>query len=152
MINTQALNYQLVVDRVSATNGATITSGQIDTLGYDQLTVLISSSTSNAATNKPATLRLTESDDTVLTNFAAITTLTGGTATNNFTIPNMQTATSTQPYAVLNVDCKARKRYITLEVSPVTTQTFVAYGILSRAEIAPTTTTLANVSGVIVNA
>lgn len=151
MIHAQNRKFVVAIAQVSATNGATITSQQIDCRGFDYLSIVIQNTTSNAATNKPATLRLTESDDTVLTNFAAITALVGGGA-GGFTIPNMETATSTKPYAILNVDLLKRKRYITLEVSPVTTQTFVAIAELTRADEAPTTASKQNVSGVVVNA
>lgn len=151
MIHQQNRKYVKLVGRVSATNAATITSEQLDTRDWDYASIIIENSTSSAATTKPGTLRVTESDDTVLTNFAAIATLTGGTATGNFTIPNMETATSANVYAVLNIDLKARKRYLTVEISPTTTQTFTVIAELSRGKQNPTEAG-DGVSGIVVNA
>jgi len=139
MIYAQNVQSFVILKQESATNGATLTSVQVDTLGYDYCKITLVGTTSNNATNKPATLRVTESDDTVLTNFAAVTALVGG-GTGGFTIPNSPTATTTAPYAVFNIDTRYRKRYLTLEVSPVTTQTFMALAQLSRAGQVPSGT------------
>jgi len=136
MMHLQNLNYAVVLKQQSATNGATLTSDAIDTKGFDELTIILHSTTADAASNKPATLKLTESDDTVATNHANISGALGGT---DFTIPNMPTATTTAPYARFSLNLTKRKRYIKLLVSPVTTQTFSAIGILGRAEELPDT-------------
>lgn len=145
MVFSQNVKSLVVIKQQSATNAATLTSDQIDTKGYDYLTVYVIGTTSNDATNNPATLRLTEFDTTVVSSFTAIAAFTGDGA-SGFTIPSSPTATTTAPFAMLNVDLKGRKRYITLEVSPVTTQTFTAIALLSRAEQVPTGTTNLNVA------
>lgn len=148
MIFGQNVANYVVLKQQSATNGATLTSDQIDCVGYDYAVINIIGTTSNNATNKPATLRVTESDDTVLTNFAAVTALVGG-GVGGFTIPSAPTATTTAPYAVLKVDLRYRKRYLTVEISPVTTQTFTAFAQLFRAKQLPIGTTAENAAVVV---
>ena len=145
MYKLQNLAYDVVVAQVSATNGATITSGQIDTRGYDEVAIIVHGTTSNAATNNPATLRVTESDDTVLTNFAAVAALVGDGA-SGFTIPNSPTSTTTAPFVIMHVKTGPRKRYLTVEISPLTTQTFSVIAAKGRASQAPVNTTSQNVA------
>lgn len=146
MVNLQNIRPEVVIKQEAATNGATLTSDAVDTKGYDYCTFLVHGTTSNSATNNPATLRVTESDDTVATNFAAIAALTGDGA-SGFTIPNSPTATTTAPFAQLDVNLSGpRKRYLKVEVSPITTQTFSVIALLSRAEEAPVGTTEQNVA------
>lgn len=137
MLHTD-IAYRLPIAFTSTTNGATAT-GNIDTLGFDYCRISVLLPTSDAVTDKPATLKISESDDTVVTNFATVSGFLGGT---DFTNPNaISSATSiTQPYAVLNVDCRPRKRYLKVSVSPTTTQVIVVMAELSRAEVTPATT------------
>jgi hypothetical protein len=138
----QKVAYALPINFASTTNGATAT-GNIDRLGYDYVSVAVLLPTSDAVSNNPSTLKISESDDTVVTNFADVTAFVGDTA---FTIPNCVTAASqvTAPFAVLNVDCKNRKRYLKVSVTPLTTQVIVAHATLSRGKTSPDTTTEAN--------
>ncbi len=129
---------------VSTTAGAT-TTGTVDTLGYDFCTIDVLLPTADVVSNKPATLKLSESDDTNSSNFADVTGFVGGTSP--FTIPNCFTSTSliTQPYATFNVDTRARKRYLKLSVSPQTTQIITAVAQLTRAAVTPSTSSQATV-------
>lgn len=140
----------LVLNQASTTNGATA-SGNIDTLGYDYVNLDVIMTTSNDATNNPSVLKLSESDDTVVTNFADITEFVGD-GTGGFTIPSAITAATSidGPYATFNVNCRGRKRYLKLSVSPVTTQSITAIAQLGRAHEEPVGTTDQSVS-VIVN-
>lgn len=148
MIGIQNLEYFIAIDGVSATNGATITSGNIDRLDADAITIVLNGTTSNNATNNPATLKLQESDTTDATNFADITAFVGDGA-SGFTIPASPTATTTAPYAVLEVTGIGRKRYLRLLVSPVTTQTFTALAILGRPRELPNSATEQNAAIVV---
>lgn len=136
----------LAINQASTTNGGTA-SGNIDTLGFDYASIDILLTTSNDATNNPSVLKLSESDDTVVTNFSDIAAFTGDGA-SGFTIPSAITAATsiTGPFATLNVDLRGRKRYLKVSVSPVTTQTITALAQLGNAEQAINSATDANAS------
>lgn len=134
----------VVINDTGVTNGETAT-GNIDTLGYDWLTLDVFMSTSNDTTNNPSVLKLTESDDTVVTNFAAITKFTGDNA-SGFTIP--AAVTSGNWLFKFNVDCRGRKRYLKLSVTPVTTQQVTAIANLGVGDEAPATTATGDMKGV----
>jgi hypothetical protein len=148
MILQQNFKYTLPINASSTTNAGTA-SGNIDTLGFDYVSIAILCPTSDAVSNNPSVLKLSESDDTVVTNFADVSGFVGDT---DFTIPNCYTAATqiTGPLAVLNVDCKARKRYLKVSISPLTTQIFTAVAMLGRPEQSPNSTAEAN-ADVVVN-
>lgn len=124
----------IVISQASTTNAATA-SGNIDTLGYDWATIDVITATSDSTSNNPSVLKVAESDDTVVTNFADITALVGD-GVGGFVIPNAVTAGN---WGVkLNVDCRHRKRYLKVSVSPTTTQVITCIANLSRGEQKPT--------------
>jgi len=133
----------IAINQASTTNGGTA-SGNIDTMGYDFVDIDIITTTSNDTTNNPSVLKLSESDDTVVTNFANISGAVGDT---DFTIP--AAVTSGDWGMKFRVDCRARKRYIKVSLSPVTTQVVTAIGNLSMAEQSPENTTDANVKALV---
>lgn len=110
------LKSAVVINDSGVTNGESAT-GNIDTKGYDWMTLDVMMTTSNDATNNPSVLKLSESDDTVVTNFADISGAVGDT---DFTIPAADT--SNDDIYKFNVDLRGRKRYIKLSVTPTTTQ------------------------------
>lgn len=124
----------------STTNGAT-QSANVDTLGYDRCQIIVIEDASNAATNNPSVLKVSESDDTVVTNFANVSGLVGDT---DFTIANSVTS-GIQAALLADVDCRKRKRYLKVSVSPTTTQVLTAVAVLSRADEMPNDATGANV-------
>jgi len=131
------------LDETSTTAAATATA-RFDTLGYDQLSIMVRAGTANVVSNKPTVLKLQEADTTDASNLANISGFVGGT---DFTIPNANTAATAtlQNDYQFNVDCRARKRYIVVSISPATTQLVKAVGVLTRGEAAPNTTGRANV-------
>ena len=137
----------IMMDLLSSAAAATGT-GRVDTLGFDFVSIDTVMATSTA-TNPPTRLRLMESDDTVVTNFANIVPFTGGTATSatvGFVIPNSRTNTNTFYGVKFNVDLRGRKRYLRLEVSPAdTNQITSAVANLHRGDEAPVNATDANV-------
>jgi len=151
MIPMQNAVYAVLTKQEAATNGATLTSDQLDCLGCDAVTFIVHATTSNNATNKPSVLKLQEADTTDATNFADVTAFVGG-GTGGFTIPSAPTSTTTAPYAIWNVDTRYRKRYLRALVSPVTTQTFsiIAVKPAHRLEQVATSTTTIN-AAVVVN-
>ena len=89
-----------------------------------------------STSNNPTTLKLSESDDTEATNFSDITGFEGD-ATDGFTIPAVS---GTLPTVVdMNVDCRARKRYLKVTLTPgVATQIVGATAVLGKAKESPT--------------
>lgn len=139
----RAKKTQMVVP-ASFTNAATA-AGYVDCIGYDFLTVDVSMSTADAVSNKPSVLRLLETDATQPTASSNYATFAGYVSGTDYTIPNaISAATSiTQPFATFNVPLQGRKRYIRVEVSPVTTQIVSALAQLTRAEQSPSTSSQA---------
>lgn len=123
------------LDETSKTAAATATA-RFDTLGYDHLAIMVRAGTADVVSNKPTVLKLQEADTTDASNLANISGFVGGT---DFTIPNANTAATAvlQNDYMFSVDCRARKRYIVVAISPATTQLIKAVGVLSRGEAAP---------------
>jgi hypothetical protein len=137
-----------VIAPQSVATNATPT-GNIDRLGFDYVAVDVQLDSQTSTTSKPATLKLTESDDTVATNFAAITAFTGGTqvnTTSGFVIPNAQAGANVFRFGV---DCRARKRYLKVSVtSGDAAQIMGVTASLRRAKEVPATgTATAHASG-----
>lgn len=132
----------LVVTPASFTNGATA-SGVINVQGFDFASIDIAMSASNDVTNNPSVLTLGEGDTS--TSFTNISGFVGDT---DFTIPNAQT-TVDKVFARLNLNTRARKKWLKVAVSPVTTQIISITANLSRAEKVPANTTEANVAVVV---
>lgn len=149
MLNLANIKSAVVIKQEAATNAATLTSDNIDTLGADFVKIIVHATTSNNATNNPSVLKVQECDTTVDTSFADVTALVGD-GTGGFTIPNCPTATTTAPLAILNVDTRARKRYLRVKISPITTQTFSVIALSGRNEQSPVGTTAEN-CGVVVS-
>lgn len=147
MLRLQNLKYVVALKQQSATNGETLTSDNIDTLGFKEVAIIVHGTTSNNATNNPSVLKVQESDTTDATNFADITALVGDGA-SGFTIPNSPTATTTAPFAVLHVNRQPgnRKRYLRVLLTPVTTQTYSVIAAMGRAEELPNSATEQNVA------
>lgn len=136
------------LDETSKTAAATATA-RFDTLGYDHLQIAVRAGTADVVSNKPTVLKLQEADTTDSSNLADIAAFVGGTATSatvGFVIPNANTAATAvlQNDYMFSVDCRARKRYIVVAVSPATTQLIKAVGVLSRGENAPNTAAKVN--------
>jgi len=114
----------------ASTGTAATASGVIDTLGYEEVKVCVLLDSAASTSNNPVTLSLTESDDA--TTYSAIAAFTGD-ATNGFTIPNADTA---NPQVVeMNVDCRARKRYLKVLVTPGTAAQIVgATAVVGKAK------------------
>jgi len=135
----------IVIAQASTTNAATAT-GNIDTKGFDFMTLDVIMATSDDTTNNPSVLKLTESDDTVATNFAAITAFTGD-GTGGFTIPACVTEGNWG--MKFNVDLRGRKRYLKLSISPLTTQVITAIANLCHGDESPDNTTDADVKALV---
>jgi len=142
-------NVKTVVPFAPASTATNATAaGNIDTLGYDYCSVDVILDSAGATSSNPAVLKLTECDTTVVSSFVAITAFTGDNTSGGFTIPAADTA---NPQCVkLNVDCRGRKRYLKLSVTPAGAAQIVgAVANLSRAELSPTTDALAGCAEIV---
>lgn len=122
----------IMLQTTSATNAATVTA-RLDTLGADFVTLDIVSTTSDNATNNPSVLKLGESDAQT----GPYTDVSGFVGDTDFTIPNWHTATADAKPVKMNVDCRHRKRYLQLTISPVTTQSFTVVANMALNESTP---------------
>ena len=124
---------------------AATASGNVDTLGYDFAVVDLIESASNAATNNCSVLKISESDDTVVSNFADVSGLIGDT---DFTIPASVTS-GVQSVVQMRIDLRGRKRYLKLSASPLATQILTGVAHLHIGEEVPVNATDAG-TGVLV--
>ena len=135
-----------VTGTMSATNGGTATSSNIDLLGVDYVTIDIAATTQSASTQagSPSVLKIQECDTTVASNFVDVTNFRGGsaTATNLDFVVGIGKTTGINAYK-FNVDARNRKRYLNVVISPTTSQTFEVTANGFRNEQAPTTATKA---------
>lgn len=138
---TKSLMGRLDTGETGITAAGTAALVQLDCINYDYLSLDVMLGTANVVSNKPTVLKLQESDDTVVSNFANISGFVGGT---DFTVPN--SLTSANNIYRFDVDLRARKRYLQVVVSPATTQEIAYNGRLSRAAEAPTTATQVGVA------
>lgn len=132
----------------SATNAGTYTSSNIDTLGFDFLTIDISATTQSASTQagSPSVLKIQECDTTVASSFVDVVGFRGGSATaTNVDFVVGIGVTSGQNAYKFNVDARTRKRYLNVVISPTTTQTFRVTANGLRGEQSPSTAAKANV-------
>jgi len=133
----------LAINQLSTTNGAT-TSGVIDTLGYDFAEIDVIATSSNNVTNNPSVLKLSESDDAT-----TYTDVSGAVGDTDFTIPAVYTSTASDYKVKFSVDCRPRKRYLKVSVSPVTTQIITAIANLHKGDEGPNSATDASVDALV---
>ena len=121
----------LAINQLSTTNGAT-TTGVIDTLGYDFAEIDVIATSSNNVTNNPSVLKLSESDDAT-----TYTDVSGAVGDTDFTIPAVYTNTASDWKVKFSVDCRPRKRYLKVSVTPITTQILTAIANLHKGDEGP---------------
>lgn len=124
MKHLQAATYSQLIDVADA--ATTALTANLDTQGAVNATVLVSLSAEANTNSTNVAIQLSESDDTVVTNFATFD------ADFNRTVDN-----TSGVVAVNHLDLKGRKRYIRLTVTPDTTTNgavgISAVGILDKA-------------------
>jgi hypothetical protein len=142
----------VAINAVSATAAGTVTSSVVDTLGYDWATIDVWGTTQAASTQagSPSVLKLQECENTTASNFVDITGFRGAsaTATNVDFLVGVGVTSGVNNYK-FNVDLRARKRYLSIVISPATSQTFYGVVNLGRGEQAPITAAKANVLSLI---
>ena len=147
-MNLQGNKFFQIISPQSVASSATVTSNQFDTVGFDELQIMITRETH--ATGVLSALTLQQSDTTDATNFANVTGYVAGT---DFTLasiaPGTNTATATP--AVFNFDLRGKKRYFRINATPSVAAGYMsATAQLSRASVTPITAANAGVT-VLVN-
>ena len=143
MIHSQ--NHKVVGDVPTAAIGATATATlTIDTIGYDHASVVVLRA-ANASTVFANVIKVEESDDN--SSYANVTALVGG-GTGGFSIPAIAaSATGSASILKLDVDTKAKKRYLKVSYTPGASATVAIVANLGRGEVSPETAAQAGVIG-----
>lgn len=124
---------------VASSETATLT---IDTNGYEHASVTVVRA-SNASTVFASALKVEESDDN--SDYSNVTALVGG-GTGGFTIPTVS-STSVPSIVKMDIDTKARKRYLKVSMTPNTAVNVSMQARLSRGAVAPASASEAGVIG-----
>jgi hypothetical protein len=145
MIHLQ--NNKIVGDVPAAAVGATATATlTIDTIGYDVASVAVLRA-SNASTVFANAIKIADSDDN--STYTDVTALVGG-GTGGFSIPAIAaSATGSASILKLDVDTKARKRYLRVSYTPGASANVSIVARLGRGEETPVTTTEVGVIGIV---
>ncbi len=142
---TPQLKPAVALNAVSVgTSGGTLVGEVIDTRGCDWATIDIWGTTQSASTQagSPSVFKLTESDTT--SGFADIVGFRGGsaTATNvDFVVGIGYVTTTLFNSYKFNVDLRARKRYLQVAITAISSQTFFGMANMGRCEQSPSTAT-----------
>lgn len=140
MIHSQNEKSAVLINPASVASTATAT-GWVDTIGYEYASIDVILDSVAAASNNPVTFNLQEG---TITNPSSATNISGFVGDTDWTIPNM--VTNAASIVRMDVDLRTRERYLTLDITPATTQIIGAVCRLSRAKDAPDTTTEAGVT------
>jgi hypothetical protein len=144
MIHAQ--NHKVVAEVPSAAVGATATATlTIDTIGFDHASVTVLRA-SNASTVFASVIKVEESDDNSA--YTNVTALVGG-GTGGFTIPAVS-STSATSILKMDIDTRAKKRYLKVSYTPGATATVAITARLGRGEESPISNTDAGVIGRVV--
>jgi hypothetical protein len=114
MMSLQNTCTKVMIKPQSLSNNATAT-GYIDTLGYDEAAVDFILDSQAGTTSSPTLMKLSEADTTDASNFSDISGLVGD-ATDGFVIQSVSSTVAT--IHRLNVDLRARKRYLRAHFTP----------------------------------
>lgn len=148
-MNLQGLKSVCPLGPVSMTAAAALTSASIDCKGYEELQLVVTKTTH--ATDYITVLTIQQSDDTVLTNFAAVTGYVAGTDWTLASLTGGTNAATEKAAGVFNIDLRGKKRYFRVLVTNGGVTGIIGItGTLARGEQAPITATNQN-AGVVVN-
>lgn len=144
MIHAQ--NHKVVAELPAAAVGATATASlTIDTRGWDHLSLAVLRA-SNASTVFANVLRVEESDESGA-NYTNVTALVGG-GVGGFSIPAVSN-TNAVSVMKMDVDTKARKRYLRVQYTPGASANVAITGRLGRGEESAVTAADAGVIGLV---
>jgi hypothetical protein len=133
---------------VANTNGpalvgqtATVTM-VVDRIGYDQASVLVMKAPAAAATSFASVLKVEESDASG-SGYSDVTAMVKD-GTGGFTMDAVSTTAAS--VVKMDIDCKARKRYLRVTMSPDVSATVSVVALLSRGEEYPYDAATVNVT------
>lgn len=143
MIHAQ--NHKVVATLPAAATGSTATATlTIDTRGWDHCSLAVIKPSGGSSTVFANVLKVEESDDnSAYSNVAAL--VAGGAG--GFTLPSA--ATTVVTILKMDIDTKAKKRYLKVSYTPSETCTVAIVGRLGRGEEAPVTASEAGVIGLV---
>jgi len=148
-MNLQGLKSVCPLGPISFSAAGTAISASVDAKGYEELQLVVTKTTHS--NDYITVLTIQQSDDTVLTNFAAVTGYVAGTDWTLASLTGGTNAATEKAAGVFNIDLKGKKRYFRVLVTNGGVTGIVGItGTLARAEHAPITATLQN-AGVVVN-
>lgn len=141
MIHSQ--NHKVVATLPTAATGSTATASlEIDTKGYDHASVTVLRA-SNASTVFATSLKVEEGDTT--SSYSDVTALVSG-GVGGFTVPAIAaSATGSASIVKLDIDTKAKKRYLKVSYAPGASAVVAIVARLGRGEDAITSVTDQNV-------
>lgn len=143
MIHAQ--NHKVVAELPTAAVGATATATlTIDTRGWDHCSLAVVRA-SNASTVFAGVVKVEESDDNSA--YSNVTALVGGGA-GGFSIPAVSN-TNAAAILKMDIDTKAKKRYLKVSYTPGASATVAIVGRLGRGEEAPVSASDAGVIGLV---
>ena len=148
-MNLQGLKSVCPLGPISFSAAGTAISASVDAKGYEELQLVVTKTTH--ATDYITVLTIQQSDDTVLTNFAAVTGYVAGTDWTLASLTGGTNAATEKAAGVFNIDLRGKKRYFRVLVTNGGATGIVGItGTLARGEQAPITATNQN-AGVVVN-
>jgi len=148
-MNLQSLKSVCPLGPISFSAAGTAISASVDAKGYEELQLVVTKTTH--ATDYITVFTIQQSDDTVLTNFAAVTGYVAGTDWTLASLTGGTNAATEKAAGVFNIDLRGKKRYFRVLVTNGAATGIVGItGTLARAEQAPITATNQN-AGVVVN-
>ena len=148
-MNLQGLKSVCPLGPISFSAAGTAISASVDCKGYEELQLVVTKTTH--ATDYITVLTIQQSDDTVLTNFAAVTGYVAGTDWTLASLTGGTNAATEKAAGVFNIDLRGKKRYFRVLVTNGAATGIVGItGTLARGEQAPITATNQN-AGVVVN-
>lgn len=129
----------------AAVGSTATTTLTIDRLGYDHVSVTAIRA-SNASTVFASVLKVEESDLSG-SGYSDVTALVGG-GVGGFTIPAVSN-TNDAAVVKMDIDCRAKKRYLRVSMTPGASATLAITARLSKPEESPVTAAEANVIGLV---
>ena len=148
-MNLQALKSVVALGPISFSAAGTAISASIDTKAYEELQLVVTKTTHS--NDYITVLTIQQSDDTVLTNFAAVTGYVAGTDWTLASLTGGTNAATEKAAGVFNIDLRGKKRYFrVLMTNGAATAIVGITGTLARGAEAPITATNQN-AGVVVN-
>jgi len=148
-MNLQGLKSVCPLGPISFSAAGTAISASVDAKGYEELQLVVTKTTHS--NDYITVLTIQQSDDTVLTNFAAVTGYVAGTDWTLASLTGGTNAATEKAAGVFNIDLRGKKRYFRVLVTNGAATGIVGItGTLARGEQAPITATNQN-AGVVVN-